>query len=154
MRGLAQMCVIQIACGHGHILALMKGKEVLPVQLCSLGLTYFGPSLSGLQLQKENLVSKVVFFSRSASGSSFFPLIAGSQLYSWGDNQHGQLGIASTSKYEDTPQHVKCLTGLAVAHVATGASHCFVLTVSGALFGWGRNGCVLVCAKVLNQGYS
>jgi len=60
-------------------------------------------------------------------------------VFAWGENSYGQLGIGSEKMNAYEPKHVTRLTGLTLTQVAAGGAHSFALTVSGALFGWGRN---------------
>ena len=70
--------------------------------------------------------------------------VAGGQVLTCGRNQHGQLGVGSRGSHAglyDSPQLISCLPGLPLVRVATGAHHTLALTLSGALFGWGKNRC-------------
>ncbi|XP_067840547.1 probable E3 ubiquitin-protein ligase HERC4 [Heptranchias perlo] len=87
LRHFAGMCVIQVACGNDHSLALCKDG----------------------------------------------------QLFAWGQNTHGQLGLGAEKRSPSSPQCVKTLAGIPLAQVAAGGAHSFALSVSGAVFGWGRN---------------
>lgn len=72
------------------------------------------------------------------------------RMYSWGDNQHGQLGLGDHEhKTVNTPTEISCLYGLTPYQIAAGGYHSFMLTTSGALFGWGKNRFVS-CRKWLN----
>lgn len=58
-------------------------------------------------------------------------------LYCWGENKTGQLGLATSSEVERTPQPVVALTA-PVASVACGAGHTCAIAES-ALYCWGDN---------------
>lgn len=60
-------------------------------------------------------------------------------MFSWGANNYGQLGSGSSMQYVDTPQQLVSIRGIPVSQIITGGNHCFILSQSGALFGWGRN---------------
>lgn len=60
------------------------------------------------------------------------------RIFSWGDNKFGQLGLGH-SVQSNIPQYIASLKGIPVAQIACGGSHSFLLSKSGALFGWGRN---------------
>ena len=51
-----------------------------------------------------------------------------SQLYSWGKNDSGQLGIGTFSQREITPSHVKDLKNQEVVQVTCGCYHTLCLT--------------------------
>lgn len=60
------------------------------------------------------------------------------RVFSWGHNKHGQLGLGTTEP-RDVPHVIPTLLGLPVRQISTGGSHSFVITYSGAVFGWGKN---------------
>lgn len=68
-----------------------------------------------------------------------FFLPTGSEVFSWGQNKHGQLGLGYELKKQTSPQLIKSLLGIPFAQIAAGGAHSFALTLSGAVFGWGRN---------------
>lgn len=50
-------------------------------------------------------------------------------LYSWGSNEHGQLGLGPpTVTHEARPQLVKSLSGIPFAFIACGGYHTFAVT--------------------------
>lgn len=66
-------------------------------------------------------------------------LSTGGFLFSWGDNKHGQLGIGNSSPARNLPVLVSSLCGVPFALLCAGGYHSFALSLSGALFSWGRN---------------
>ncbi|ERE89328.1 putative E3 ubiquitin-protein ligase HERC4 isoform 1 [Cricetulus griseus] len=62
-----------------------------------------------------------------------------SEVFCWGQNKYGQLGLGIDCKKQTSPQLIKSLLGIPFMQVAAGGAHSFVLTLSGAIFGWGRN---------------
>lgn len=69
----------------------------------------------------------------------FMFLLSGGQIFSWGQNQYGQLGLGTNGQSISTPQNIQSLQGIPFAQISTGGAHSFALTLSGAVFGWGRN---------------
>ena len=70
-------------------------------------------------------------------------------LYCWGRNDHGQLGLGSTSGREDAPQYVDFGAGRTVTSLGIGSSgaegwepnsHTCVVLDNGSLMCWGANG--------------
>ncbi|GFS24487.1 RCC1 and BTB domain-containing protein 2 [Elysia marginata] len=57
----------------------------------------------------------------------------------WGSNSFGQLGIGRSVSHINHPEFITCLKGIPMAQVAAGGNHSFVLSKSGAVYGWGRN---------------
>ncbi|XP_050971397.1 probable E3 ubiquitin-protein ligase HERC4 [Labeo rohita] len=66
-------------------------------------------------------------------------LTKGGQLFVWGENSHGQLGLGKDHPSSPSPQHVESLSGIPVAQISAGGDHSFVLSLSGVVFGWGKN---------------
>ncbi|XP_053459856.1 probable E3 ubiquitin-protein ligase HERC6 [Nycticebus coucang] len=62
-----------------------------------------------------------------------------SQVFSWGKNSHGQLGLGKEFPSQASPQRVRSLDGLPLAQVAAGGAHSFALSLCGTSFGWGSN---------------
>ncbi|XP_005360943.2 probable E3 ubiquitin-protein ligase HERC6 [Microtus ochrogaster] len=61
------------------------------------------------------------------------------QVFSWGSNSHGQLGLRKNCSSQDRPQRVMSLEGIPLAQVAAGGNHSFALSLTGTSFGWGSN---------------
>ncbi|NP_001139174.1 E3 ISG15--protein ligase HERC5.2 [Danio rerio] len=61
------------------------------------------------------------------------------QLFVWGENAHGQLGLRKEQALIQSPQHLQSLCGIPVAQISAGGNHSFVLSLSGVVFGWGSN---------------
>ncbi|XP_078269385.1 putative E3 ubiquitin-protein ligase HERC4 isoform X2 [Rhinoraja longicauda] len=63
----------------------------------------------------------------------------GSQVFSWGQNKNGQLGLGRDIGNQPSPQPVRSLNGVPFVQLAAGGTHSFALSFSGAVFGWGSN---------------
>ncbi|XP_071455632.1 probable E3 ubiquitin-protein ligase HERC4 [Hetaerina americana] len=75
-----------------------------------------------------------------ASGIAHTLAIANNgDLYSWGSNTYGQLGIGTVGEDVSKPQLVKSLAGIPLAFIACGGFHSFAVSKSGTVFGWGKN---------------
>ncbi|KAI4884474.1 hypothetical protein NFI96_014102 [Prochilodus magdalenae] len=61
------------------------------------------------------------------------------QLFTWGQNFKGQLGLGKGKPSLLSPQPIKSLCGIPLAQISAGGHHSFALSLSGAVFGWGRN---------------
>ncbi|XP_009994266.1 PREDICTED: probable E3 ubiquitin-protein ligase HERC3 [Chaetura pelagica] len=67
-------------------------------------------------------------------------LSRGGELFTWGKNAHGQLGVGSLTASIPQPHLVKRLKGIPLAHIAAGGAHSAVVSLSGAVYSWGKNG--------------
>jgi alpha-tubulin suppressor-like RCC1 family protein len=72
----------------------------------------------------------------SASNVNFF-LNSSGQVYAWGVNDAGQLGLGFTSVSQNTPRIILGLTG--VQNIETNGSSSFALTRDGKVYAWGKN---------------
>uniref|UniRef100_A0A4W5PCB8 Uncharacterized protein n=1 Tax=Hucho hucho TaxID=62062 RepID=A0A4W5PCB8_9TELE len=61
------------------------------------------------------------------------------KVFTWGQNSSGQLGLGKGEPSTLSPQPVKSLSGIPLAQITAGGDHSFALTLSGAVFGWGKN---------------
>uniref|UniRef100_A0A8V0XYV8 HECT domain-containing protein n=1 Tax=Gallus gallus TaxID=9031 RepID=A0A8V0XYV8_CHICK len=66
-------------------------------------------------------------------------LSRGGSLFTWGQNTHGQLGVGSQDPLISKPQLVKGLKGIPLAQIAAGGAHSVVVSLSGAVYSWGKN---------------
>ncbi|XP_063982429.1 probable E3 ubiquitin-protein ligase HERC4 [Diachasmimorpha longicaudata] len=61
------------------------------------------------------------------------------ELYAWGSNVEGQLGLGTDIKTELKPKLITSLAGIPIAFVACGGYHSLIVSKSGAIYAWGRN---------------
>jgi E3 ubiquitin-protein ligase HERC4 len=61
------------------------------------------------------------------------------ELYSFGANLLGQLGLGFDNEKVVKPTLVKSLAGVPISFLSCGGNHSFVISKSGAVFGWGKN---------------
>ncbi|XP_072534620.1 probable E3 ubiquitin-protein ligase HERC3 [Salminus brasiliensis] len=85
------------------------------------------------------------------------------QLFTWGENSGGQLGLGKGEPSSLSPKLLKSLCGIPLAQISAGGDHSFALSLSGTVFGWGRNSAgqlglgdredrhVPACVRSLNQ---
>nr|XP_055060489.1 probable E3 ubiquitin-protein ligase HERC3 isoform X2 [Misgurnus anguillicaudatus] len=66
-------------------------------------------------------------------------IISDGQLLVWGVNSHGQLGLGKGENLIRSPQPLRSLCGIPVTQISAGGDHSFALSLSGAVFGWGKN---------------
>ncbi|NXT74593.1 HERC5 ligase, partial [Zapornia atra] len=63
----------------------------------------------------------------------------GGKLFTWGQNSHGQLGVGSPAPLAPQARLVEGLRGVPLAWIAAGGAHCAAVSLSGAVYSWGRN---------------
>ena len=76
----------------------------------------------------------------AAGNSHSLALLESGLVYSWGDNEYGQLGINTFENREKSSgfKLIETIPGRVVA-LAAGAFHSLALLESGEVYGWGRN---------------
>ncbi|KAM6177234.1 E3 ISG15--protein ligase HERC5-like [Erethizon dorsatum] len=68
-------------------------------------------------------------------------LSKGGELFAWGQNVHGQLGVGRMFPSTPTPQAVQSLTGVPLVQISAGEAHSMALSMSGNIYSWGKNDC-------------
>nr|XP_002745648.3 E3 ISG15--protein ligase HERC5 [Callithrix jacchus] len=66
-------------------------------------------------------------------------LSKGGELFAWGQNLHGQLGVGRKFPSTTAPQIVEHLAGIPLAQISAGEAHSMALSMSGNIYSWGKN---------------
>ncbi|XP_053163446.1 probable E3 ubiquitin-protein ligase HERC4 isoform X3 [Hemicordylus capensis] len=132
--------IVAVSCGEAHTLALNDKGQVYAWGFAvdgQLGL----PGTEEYTRVPRNIksLSDIQIAQVACGYYHSLALSKGSEVFSWGQNKHGQLGLGYEFKKQTSPQLIKSLLGIPFAQIAAGGAHSFVLTLSGAVFGWGRN---------------
>jgi hypothetical protein len=72
-------------------------------------------------------------------------LTAFGKVYSWGENNWGQLGIETTDS-NSNPKIIMNLENVTIVQVSCGCGHSLALTEKGLMFGWGWNNKQQACS--------
>uniref|UniRef100_A0A7N8WX60 HECT and RLD domain containing E3 ubiquitin protein ligase 4 n=1 Tax=Mastacembelus armatus TaxID=205130 RepID=A0A7N8WX60_9TELE len=129
-----------VSCGESHTLALNDKGQVFSWGLGSdgqLGLNNFEECVRVPRNIKS--LSDVQITQVACGYWHSHALSRGGQVFSWGQNRYGQLGLGINGQSISTPQIIQSLQGIPFAQISAGGAHSFALTLSGAVFGWGRN---------------
>ncbi|CAB1343389.1 unnamed protein product, partial [Coregonus sp. 'balchen'] len=132
--------IVAVSCGEAHTLALNDKGQVFAWGLATdgqLGLTNFEECVRVPRNIKS--LSDVQIAQIACGYRHSHALSRGGQVYSWGQNRYGQLGLGVAGQGIATPQVIQSLQGIPFAQISAGGAHSFALTLSGAVFGWGRN---------------
>lgn len=133
--------VCQIACGGAHTLFLTECGRVYSTGLNDFGqlgssddISYTTDPIEISGLPKE--IAKV-----SAGYSHSSAITVDGDLYMWGKNSSGQLGLGKrASKVVSSPTKVECLDGVQIEMVALGCDHSVAVTDKGEALSWGGGG--------------
>ncbi|XP_070697614.1 probable E3 ubiquitin-protein ligase HERC4 isoform X1 [Pempheris klunzingeri] len=132
--------IVAVSCGESHTLALNDKGQVFSWGLGSdgqLGLNNFEECVRVPRNIKS--LSDVQIAQVACGYWHSHALSRGGQVFSWGQNRYGQLGLGINGQSISTPQIIQSLQGIPFAQISAGGAHSFALTLSGAVFGWGRN---------------
>ncbi|XP_011636945.1 probable E3 ubiquitin-protein ligase HERC4 isoform X1 [Pogonomyrmex barbatus] len=138
--GLDAFVFRKIACGNHHTLAVNEWG-----QLFSWGCNINGQlglniieTTERIPRMVKALATKVVV--QIACGVEHsIALTNDGELYAWGSNKEGQLGLGSYTVTEIKPKRITSLAAVPLAFIACGGYHTIVISKSGAVFAWGRN---------------
>ncbi|XP_026678659.1 probable E3 ubiquitin-protein ligase HERC4, partial [Diaphorina citri] len=135
VKGLASVSVVQyhVATGLWHSLALNDCGEVFTWggdTHGQLGLESADKKSQSIPKRVKGLAS-VSVVQACAGYSHCLVLTSTGELYTWGNNEYGQMGINNSNTTVTKPQRVESLVNLPIALIACGANHSFVLSKSG-----------------------
>ncbi|XP_074531640.1 putative E3 ubiquitin-protein ligase HERC4 [Halichoeres trimaculatus] len=132
--------IMAVACGQSHTLAMNDKGQVFSWGFGSdgqLGLNNFDECV---RVPRNIKTLSDIQVAQVACGYwHSLALSRGGQVFSWGQNRFGQLGLGINGQSICSPQIIQSLHGVPFAQLSAGGAHSFALTLSGAVFGWGRN---------------
>ena len=131
---------LDIACGAHHTAAVDSNSNVWVWGhngFGELGLAHTNPVLSPTQLTfSTNLLEKTVAV--VAGDYSTYILKMSGQLFAFGRNNVGQLGLGTTSNFENAPMLMTFAQK--ISKVASGPDFALAISEEGTLWAWGSNG--------------
>ncbi|XP_063493234.1 probable E3 ubiquitin-protein ligase HERC4 isoform X8 [Symphalangus syndactylus] len=132
--------IVAVSCGEAHTLALNDKGQVYAWGLDSDGQLGLLGSEECIRVPRNiKSLSDIQIVQVACGYYHSLALSKASEVFCWGQNKYGQLGLGTDCKKQTSPQLLKSLVGIPFMQVAAGGAHSFVLTLSGAIFGWGRN---------------
>ncbi|XP_042315284.1 probable E3 ubiquitin-protein ligase HERC4 isoform X4 [Sceloporus undulatus] len=132
--------IVAVSCGEAHTLALNDKGQVYAWGFAAEGQLGLPGTEEYIRVPRNiKSLSDVQIVQVACGYYHSLALSKGSEVFSWGQNKHGQLGLGYDYKKQTSPQLIKSLLGIPFGQIAAGGAHSFALTLSGAVFGWGRN---------------
>ncbi|NWW90802.1 HERC4 ligase, partial [Rhynochetos jubatus] len=132
--------IVAVSCGEAHTLALNDKGQVYAWGLATDGQLGLPGTEECIRVPRNiKSLSEIQIVQVACGYYHSLALSKGSEVFSWGQNKYGQLGLGYEYKKQNSPHVIKSLLGIPFAQIAAGGAHSLVLTLSGAIFGWGRN---------------
>ncbi|XP_031153119.1 E3 ISG15--protein ligase HERC5-like isoform X1 [Sander lucioperca] len=131
--------VVSIACGQDHCLAVCASGQVFSWGAGEDGQRGILPRLLCNRPSQVPIPLQLPVIQVACGNSHSLALTKGGDVFSWGLNSHGQLGLGKEVPRQHTPVLVCALTGVAVTQVSAGASHSLFLTLPGLVYCCGAN---------------
>ncbi|XP_067008518.1 probable E3 ubiquitin-protein ligase HERC4 isoform X2 [Anabrus simplex] len=138
--GLDAYIITGVCCGACHTVAVNAWGQVF-----SWGSDIYGQLGVGVGQNTQPLPKMVKSLATchvvqiTAGHNHCLALTNNGQLYSWGCNAFGQLGLGTNTPVENRPRLISSLVGIPIALIACGGNHSFAVSKSGAVYGWGKN---------------
>ncbi|XP_048855817.1 probable E3 ubiquitin-protein ligase HERC6 [Brienomyrus brachyistius] len=134
---------VGVACGQEHCLALCKSGEVLAWGRGSegqLGTGRFDKQLKPRIIRLTVSPSMPTPVIQVACGKYHsLVLTKEGEMFSWGRNGYGQLGLGRAISTQAVPSRVLSLIGVPVIQVCAGGEYSFAISLSGEIYCCGAN---------------
>ncbi|XP_076151060.1 putative E3 ubiquitin-protein ligase HERC4 [Alosa pseudoharengus] len=134
--------VAAVACGQEHCLALCASGEVYSWGRGDEGQLGIGSQQSKMsQPQCVSIQSPwPILITQVACGNIHsLALSTGGEVFSWGKNSLGQLGLGKAVDIQAAPSLVFALLGVPVTQISAGGAHTLALTLQGLVYCCGAN---------------
>ncbi|XP_059161859.1 RCC1 and BTB domain-containing protein 1-like [Physella acuta] len=159
---LSNRMVIKIACGSHHTMALTSDGEIYAWGQNNCGQVGTGSTANQPAPRKITAVIGSRLAVAIACGqTSSVALLDNGEVYGWGYNGNGQLGIGNNVN-QPNPCRVHALQSIIVNQIVCGYAHTLALTDEGIIYSWGANSYgqlgtgnkanMVAPAKVMSQG--
>ncbi|XP_059113876.1 E3 ISG15--protein ligase Herc6-like [Peromyscus eremicus] len=140
IQALDSLHVDLVSCGKEHSMAICHKGRVFAWGAGSEGQLGIGEFKKiNLTPMKIKALAGIKIIQVSCGHYHSLALSEDGQVFSWGKNSQGQLGLGKNIQSQASPQKVKYLEGIPLAQVAAGGNHSFALSLTGTSFGWGSN---------------
>ncbi|XP_026548213.1 probable E3 ubiquitin-protein ligase HERC6, partial [Notechis scutatus] len=139
IQALEAQTIIYISCGKEHSLAISSQGKVFSWGAGGFGQLGTGKLKDSSTPKKIDALSKYNVIQVACGHYHSIALTKDGRVFSWGHNSHGQLGLGKEVPSQATPCNISSLAGIPLAQVAAGGAHNFVLSLSGVVYGWGKN---------------
>jgi len=129
----------QVFCGYDHTFVLTSSDEVFGFGRNGKGQLGLGNTDDQRSPQRVHLLCGMSVSKMAAGIDHSLALTKDGEVYSFGGNSNGQLGLGHTTPKEQTPQRVPSLCGLGATDLACGKNHTVVMCQDDQLLAFGDN---------------
>ncbi|KAM3624607.1 uncharacterized protein V6R79_025462 [Siganus canaliculatus] len=132
--------ILLVSCGRAHSMAVNEQGQVFAWGAGEGGQLGLGAAEMSVRIPRlikrlcDHRISQVM-----CGNQHCIALSRDGQLFTWGQNTSGQLGLGKGEPSKLFPHPLKSLAGIPLAKITAGGDHSFALSLSGAVFGWGNN---------------
>lgn len=130
--------MLQVACGAEHVTGITTDGSVITWGANRKGQLGNGQFTSMCVPEGIKLLRHRPVISISCGESHTLALTIGGNVYAWGDNSQGQLGVGDTTN-RLRPEMLRSLRNALACSVHTGRQHSMVVSPRGTLFAFGSN---------------
>ncbi|KAK3601331.1 hypothetical protein CHS0354_011933 [Potamilus streckersoni] len=131
--------VCKVACGSHHSMALTTEGEIYAWGQNNCGQVGSGTTTNQPTPRKViAVIGSRVTVSIACGQTSSMALMDNGEVYGWGYNGNGQLGVGNNVN-SPNPCKVQMQNGIIVSQIVCGYAHTLALTDEGALYSWGAN---------------
>ncbi|KAG9275616.1 putative E3 ubiquitin-protein ligase HERC6 [Astyanax mexicanus] len=134
--------VAAVACGQEHSLALCDSGQVFSWGAGGegqLGLSTPVSKSSKPVLIQIPMILPIPVVQIACGNIHSLALTKGGEVFSWGQNSYGQLGLGKSVPLQPVPAVIPALIGVPVIQISAGGEHTLALSCSGQVFCCGAN---------------
>ncbi|KAM4807743.1 putative E3 ubiquitin-protein ligase HERC6 [Rhinophrynus dorsalis] len=140
IHALEAQTIVDVGCGMSHSVAVCSEGNVFTWGEGSQG------QLGAGKFTTQNVIPKripglsnIKIIQISCGHFHSVTLAEDGRVFSWGQNNDGQLGLGKQVPNQTSPQLVKSLKGIPLVQVTAGGAQSFALSMMGTVFAWGKN---------------
>ncbi|CAL1532706.1 unnamed protein product [Lymnaea stagnalis] len=136
---LSSRMVTKVACGSHHTMALTVDGEVYAWGQNNCGQIGTGSTANQPSPRKiASVIGSRVTVAIACGQTSSMALLDNGEVYGWGYNGNGQLGIGNNVN-QPSPCRVHSLTSVIISQIVCGYAHTLALSDEGVIYAWGAN---------------
>jgi len=139
VESLVDVPVSSVSCGAAHTLVISKSGDVFTCGYGFEGALGHGDKSNQMLLKQISLPEGVTAVQAACGRNYSLLLCSDGQVYSFGDDGYGQLGLGRSEKYVRSPNKVGYLSRKNIVKIFAGENHSAAISSTGELYLWGYN---------------